>query len=133
MQQKSLMLMLLMNVDSKINDGNAQFLVRSYSLARSVRSLSPHDRARKLLIHQERPAVPTPPNENIDLEPTDETSISTKRAIWEEFRSDPDLLRAHNIKPHELETLSRVAMLGEVRCKADLIFMLSAIRRPRRR
>jgi hypothetical protein len=60
-------------------------------------------------------------------------SASIKRAVWEVFRDDHALLRRHNVLPHELEALSRVAMLGSVRTKGDLIFMLNAIRRGSRR
>lgn len=58
---------------------------------------------------------------------------SIRRAVWEVFCEDHALLRRHNVQPHELAALSRVAMLGSIRTKADLIFMLNAIRRPRRR
>ena len=81
--------------------------------------------------------MPTSPDEKIAQKPTDETSdtdqLSIKRAVWEVFRDDHELLRLHNVQPHELDALSRVAMLGSVRTKADLIFMLNAIRRPGRR
>ncbi|MHB8382101.1 MAG: hypothetical protein ACYDC3_07145 [Candidatus Binataceae bacterium] len=80
--------------------------------------------------------MPTTPEEKI-AQPTDKTSepanSSVKRAIWKAFRDDHALHQRHNIKPHELEALSRIAMLGSLRSKADLIFMLSAIRRPSRR
>ena len=81
--------------------------------------------------------MPTSPDEKIAQKQTDETSntdqLSIKRAVWEVFRDDHELLRLHNVQPHELDALSRVAMLGSVRTKADLIFMLNAIRRPGRR
>lgn len=80
--------------------------------------------------------MPTHRDENIAHEPTHKTRIghkaSGKRALWEAFCKDKALLRLRNIQPHELETLSGVAMLGSVRSKADLIFMLNAIRRARR-
>lgn len=74
------------------------------------------------------------PNEKIAQpgdKPAAPANSSIKRAIWKAFREDQNLVRRHNIQPHELEALSRVAMLGTVRSKADLIFILSAIRRPR--
>lgn len=81
--------------------------------------------------------MPTPSDENIAPELTEENSPqasepSGKRAIWQEFCADDALLQMHNVNPHELEALSRVAMLGSVDSKADLVFMLSAIRRRRR-
>ena len=77
--------------------------------------------------------MPTRPDENIPAELSEEIATSSKRAIWQEFTNDHELLRAHNVKPNELEALSRVAMLGSVQSKDDLIFILSAIRRPGRR
>ncbi|MFZ1888179.1 MAG: hypothetical protein WAU33_09115 [Candidatus Binataceae bacterium] len=81
--------------------------------------------------------MPTPADEKIAHKPIDKTSaadkLSVKRAVWEVFCEDRALLRRHNVKPHELEALSRVAMLGSVRTKSDLIFILSAIRRPGRK
>ena len=77
--------------------------------------------------------MPTHRDENIAHEPTHKTPTahkpSGKRALWEAFCKDRALLRLRNIQPHELETLSRVAMLGSARSKSDLIFMLNAIRR----
>ena len=58
---------------------------------------------------------------------------SSKREIWEKFVNDHALLDAHNVKPGELEALERIAMLGSIDSEADLIFILSAIRRPRRK
>ena len=75
----------------------------------------------------------TRPDENIPAELSEGMATSRKRAIWQQFSDDHELLRAHNVKPNELEALSRVAMLGSIHSKADLIFILSAIRRPRRR
>ncbi len=81
--------------------------------------------------------MPTHRDENTAHEPTKETAkprqLSVKRAVFEVFCEDHALLRRHNVQPHELEALSRVAMLGSVRTKSDLIFILSAIRRPRHR
>ena len=81
--------------------------------------------------------MPTSQDEKIAQKPTEKTSntdqLSIKRAVWEVFRDDHELLRRHNVQPHELEALSRVAMLGSARTKTDLIFMLNAIRRPGRR
>ncbi len=80
-----------------------------------------------------------PPHRDREVahEPTKETSkthqLSVKRAVWEVFCEDHVLLRRHNVQPHELGALSRVAMLGSVRTKSDLIFMLNVIRRPRSR
>ncbi|MGC1677767.1 MAG: hypothetical protein WA740_09550 [Candidatus Binataceae bacterium] len=77
--------------------------------------------------------MPTHRDENIAHKPTRKThKTSVKGSVWEAFCNDTALLRLRNIQPHEIETLSHVAMLGSVRSKSDLIFMLNAIRRARR-
>jgi hypothetical protein len=58
---------------------------------------------------------------------------ATRKTVWAEFCSDGALQRAYNIKPEELEALSRAAMLGSFASKQDLIFMLNVIRRAGRR
>ncbi len=60
-----------------------------------------------------------------------QASNPSKRDIWQDFAGDHALIEAHNIKSEELEALERITMLGSVHSKADLIFMLSAIRRAR--
>lgn len=75
----------------------------------------------------------TPPQRNVLVKPIGKEPTSIKSVLWREFCADDALLRAHNVKPHELETLSRIVMLGSVHSRADLLFMLSAMRRPRRR
>jgi len=47
---------------------------------------------------------------------------------WNDFLKDTRLRRAHSITERELETLSRVAMMGEVRSPRDFVFMLNVIR-----
>jgi hypothetical protein len=54
---------------------------------------------------------------------------SQGRSVWEEFCRDERLLRAHNITPEEMESLRRVALMGPIVSKQDLIFMLGTIRR----
>jgi transcriptional regulator with XRE-family HTH domain len=53
---------------------------------------------------------------------------SQPRSVWENFRRDNDLRRIHNISDDEMEVLSRVAMLGNVRSSSDFIFVLNAVR-----
>jgi len=76
--------------------------------------------------------VRTPPSRNTLANPIDERPVSIKRVLWREFCADHALLSARNVKPQELEALSRIVMLGSVESKADLLFILSAMRRPRR-
>jgi two-component system, chemotaxis family, chemotaxis protein CheY len=52
-----------------------------------------------------------------------------RKAVWEAFCGDDDLKRAHKVKPEELKSLSRLAMLGTFACKEDLLFILKVMRR----
>ena len=47
---------------------------------------------------------------------------------WESFRGDAALRKVHNITDQEMETLSSVAMMGDVRSPRDFIYILKAIR-----
>ncbi len=49
-------------------------------------------------------------------------------SAWESFRKDDRLRRIHNIAPEEMEMLSRVALMGEVRSSRDFIYILNSIR-----
>ncbi len=63
---------------------------------------------------------------------TSDAPLGSRRAVWEQFRSDEQLRHAYNIKPEELESLSKVAMLGNVASKDDYLFMLKMMRARRR-
>ncbi len=47
---------------------------------------------------------------------------------WEEFRRDERLLRAFGVTPLELEMLSQVALMGEVRSVRDFVYILNTVR-----
>ena len=47
---------------------------------------------------------------------------------WEEFRHDERLLRAFGVTPLELEMLSHVALMGEVRSVRDFVYILNTVR-----
>jgi transcriptional regulator with XRE-family HTH domain len=49
-------------------------------------------------------------------------------SAWEEFRNDERLRRVHKITPQELEILSRVALMGEVRTVRDFVYILNTVR-----
>jgi len=49
-------------------------------------------------------------------------------SAWEEFRKNEQLRRIHNITSEEMEMLSRVALLGEVRSPRDFIYILNTVR-----
>ena len=51
-----------------------------------------------------------------------------KRDIWDQFRSDHELIERLRITPHELDSLGKCALLGTLSCKQDLLFILRQIR-----
>ena len=55
-------------------------------------------------------------------------SENNSSSAWEQFKSNEQLHRAHNISTEEMDMLSRVALLGEVREPRDFIYILNTIR-----
>jgi transcriptional regulator with XRE-family HTH domain len=53
---------------------------------------------------------------------------ANKLSAWEAFCSDKIVRNTHNIGDHEMQVLSGVSLLGEVRSPRDFIFILYAIR-----
>jgi transcriptional regulator with XRE-family HTH domain len=49
-------------------------------------------------------------------------------SAWEAFRKDERVKRVHNISPEEMEMLSRVALMGDVRSERDFLYILNSIR-----
>jgi transcriptional regulator with XRE-family HTH domain len=49
-------------------------------------------------------------------------------SAWEEFRKNEQLRRIHNVTNEEMEMLSRVALLGDVRSPRDFIYILTTVR-----
>jgi transcriptional regulator with XRE-family HTH domain len=49
-------------------------------------------------------------------------------STWDEFRRDQQLHQIHQINSRELDMLSQVAMMGEVRSSRDFIYILNTIR-----
>jgi transcriptional regulator with XRE-family HTH domain len=49
-------------------------------------------------------------------------------SAWEEFRRDERLQRVHNVTAAELDMLSQVAMMGEVRSVRDFIYIVNTVR-----
>jgi transcriptional regulator with XRE-family HTH domain len=49
-------------------------------------------------------------------------------STWDEFRRDQQLHQLHQINSRELDMLSQVAMMGEVRSSRDFIYILNTIR-----
>ncbi len=59
------------------------------------------------------------------LSPEPETDA---KSAWEDFRKDDQLRRIHNISGDEMEMLSRVSLLGDVRSPRDFIYILNTVR-----
>jgi transcriptional regulator with XRE-family HTH domain len=49
-------------------------------------------------------------------------------SAWEDFRKNEQLRRVHNVTNDEMEMLSRVALLGDVRSTRDFIYILTTVR-----
>jgi transcriptional regulator with XRE-family HTH domain len=49
-------------------------------------------------------------------------------SAWENFQHNRQLRGIHNIREAEMEMLSRVALIGEVRSARDFIFILNTVR-----
>ena len=55
-------------------------------------------------------------------------TASTTIPAWEDFRKNEQLRRVHSISNEEMDMLSRVALLGEVRSARDFIYILTTVR-----
>jgi transcriptional regulator with XRE-family HTH domain len=55
-------------------------------------------------------------------------SEGSSSSAWEQFKSNEQLHRVHNISNEEMDMLSRVALLGEVREPRDFIYILNTVR-----
>ena len=53
---------------------------------------------------------------------------SAAESAWEDFKKNDQLRRLHNISNDEMEMLSRVALLGDVRSPRDFIYILHTVR-----
>ncbi len=53
---------------------------------------------------------------------------SSTASAWDEFRKDERLRRIHNITTEEMEMLSHVALMGDVRSSRDFVYILNTIR-----
>ena len=49
-------------------------------------------------------------------------------SAWDEFRSDEKLRRLHHINAKEMNMLSQVALMGQVRSTRDFIYILNTVR-----
>ena len=54
---------------------------------------------------------------------------SDASSVWEAFRRDSTLREVHRISDQEMQVLSRLAVMGEVRSSTDFLFVLNSIRR----
>jgi DNA-binding transcriptional regulator YiaG len=49
-------------------------------------------------------------------------------SAWEQFRTNEQLRRLHNISNNEMEVLSQLSLLGEVQSTRDLLHILNTVR-----
>ena len=54
--------------------------------------------------------------------------VSKEASMWDGFVKDHKLRKVHKITDKEMETLSHVAMMGDVRSPRDFLFILNTIR-----
>lgn len=59
------------------------------------------------------------------LDPPDKKGA---QSAWDEFRGDEALIRFHGITNKEMNMLSQVALLGQVRSSRDFIYILNTVR-----
>lgn len=59
--------------------------------------------------------------------------ISGEESAWDRFLTDQVLRDTYNITDEEMEMLSRVALMGDVRSSQDFVFILKSIRRAARK
>jgi transcriptional regulator with XRE-family HTH domain len=57
-----------------------------------------------------------------------EETESRPESAWEDFKKNEQMRRIHNITGDEMEMLSRVALLGDVRSPRDFIYILNTVR-----
>ena len=53
---------------------------------------------------------------------------SAPETAWDDFKKNDQLRRVHNVTGDEMEMLSRVALLGDVRSSRDFIYILNTVR-----
>jgi transcriptional regulator with XRE-family HTH domain len=49
-------------------------------------------------------------------------------SVWDEFSKDQHVRKIHNISDQEMQTLSQVALMGNVRSTRDFLFILNTMR-----
>jgi transcriptional regulator with XRE-family HTH domain len=57
-----------------------------------------------------------------------QVQANNSASAWDEFRKDERLRRIHNITGEEMEMLSHVALMGDVRSSRDFVYILNTIR-----
>jgi len=59
------------------------------------------------------------------LNPEPDTKASS---TWEEFKKNEQMRRIHNVTTEEMDMLSQVALLGDIRAQRDFIYILQTVR-----
>jgi transcriptional regulator with XRE-family HTH domain len=57
-----------------------------------------------------------------------ESAETPASSAWEEFRNNEQLRNSMRVSAQELEMLSRVALMGEVRSTRDFLYILNTVR-----
>ncbi len=57
-----------------------------------------------------------------------QSPANSTASAWDEFRKDDRLRRIHNVSNEEMEMLSHVALMGDVRSSRDFVYILNTIR-----
>lgn len=57
---------------------------------------------------------------------------TTREHVWEKFRNDHAMLKAHRVTPDEIEALKTVVLFGSFSGVQDILFVLRQMRGRRR-
>jgi transcriptional regulator with XRE-family HTH domain len=55
-------------------------------------------------------------------------SVTAEGSSWEQFQKNEKLQRIHNISNDEMQVLSQVVLMGDIRSPRELIYILTTIR-----
>ena len=58
----------------------------------------------------------------------EQTKATAGASAWEEFKKDERMRQAYGVNGQEMEMLSQVALMGEVRSARDFVYILNTIR-----
>jgi transcriptional regulator with XRE-family HTH domain len=56
------------------------------------------------------------------------SSRNPAKSAWDEFRKDERLQHAYNVSQQEMDMLSQIALMGDVRSVKDFVYVLATVR-----